>query len=86
MKKLFFCALILISLTAAANSDTTKVKKCKGITAKGQPCKSAFIPKGAEYCKAHDTNKIRCAGQNSKKEPCKMEVKNKGEFCKFHNK
>ena len=83
MKKLLFSAFILISLTAAGQ-DTLKVKQCKGMTAKGQPCKSNFIPKGAEYCNTHSPDKTLCSGINAKKQPCGNRVKAKGEFCRFH--
>lgn len=84
MKKIIFIASLLISMTAAANSDTTKVKQCKGIAATGQPCKSTFIPNGADYCNSHNPAAVKCSGTNSKKKQCGNKVAKSGDYCRFH--
>lgn len=68
----------------AQNTPTDTLTTCAGLKADKTPCKSTFIVKGTKYCTAHNPNAIKCAGKNSKGLPCGMTVKEKGEYCRYH--
>lgn len=77
MKKLITIAILLLSITA--NAQTT----CKGITKKGEPCKSTFLVKGTGYCRSHNPMAIHCAHMNGNKQ-CGNVVTKQGDLCRSH--
>lgn len=54
---------------------------CKGITKKGEPCKSTFVNKQTGYCRQHDPKAIHCL-----KPGCGNIVKEQNTYCKWHKK
>lgn len=76
---------LIISILLMAMGAVAQVPKhCAGITKKGESCKSTFIIKGTDYCRAHSPGAIHCAHIKSDSTQCKMIVKTSGELCRFH--
>lgn len=73
---------MLSLITGVASAQTSK-PACKGITVKGQPCKSTMIMKDG-YCRMHSPNTPRCGALTSAKKPCRMVVSKEGDKCRFH--
>jgi len=56
---------------------------CKGVTKKGEPCKSVIGLKNG-YCRVHDPATPRCGAKTAAGKPCRMPVDKLGDRCRFH--
>lgn len=70
-----------MNIIALVIATTMSLTPCKGVTKKGDPCKSVIVNKEG-YCRLHDPSAKRCPHVSDKGKPCGNITG--GKLCRFH--